>query len=60
VAFDIVPAFVDPLSRSRSICELLGVDGEQWPRFFEWSEAVIQARASGGRRSGPAYKARCG
>src|SRR6202034_3211910 len=22
------------------ICELLGVDGEQWPRFFEWSEAV--------------------
>jgi cytochrome P450 len=23
------------------ICELLGVDGEQWPRFFEWSEAVI-------------------
>jgi cytochrome P450 len=23
------------------ICELLGVDGEQWPRFFDWSEAVI-------------------
>ncbi len=23
------------------ICELLGVDGSQWPRFFEWSEAVI-------------------
>ena len=23
------------------ICELLGVDGEQWPRFYEWSEAVI-------------------
>jgi cytochrome P450 len=23
------------------ICELLGVDGAQWPRFFEWSEAVI-------------------
>ncbi len=23
------------------ICELLGVDGAQWPRFFEWSEAAI-------------------
>jgi cytochrome P450 len=23
------------------ICELLGVDGAQWPRFYEWSEAVI-------------------
>jgi cytochrome P450 len=23
------------------ICELLGVDGEQWPRFYQWSEAVI-------------------
>jgi cytochrome P450 len=23
------------------ICELLGVDGSQWPRFYEWSEAVI-------------------
>jgi cytochrome P450 len=23
------------------ICELLGVDGSLWPRFFEWSEAVI-------------------
>jgi cytochrome P450 len=23
------------------ICELLGVDGSQWPRFFDWSEAVI-------------------
>ena len=23
------------------ICELLGVDGAQWPRFFDWSEAVI-------------------
>jgi cytochrome P450 len=23
------------------ICELLGVDGSQWRRFFEWSEAVI-------------------
>ena len=23
------------------ICELLGVDGSQWPRFFDWYEAVI-------------------
>ncbi len=23
------------------ICELMGVDGEQWPRFYEWSEAMI-------------------
>lgn len=23
------------------ICDLLGVDGEQWPRFYQWSEAVI-------------------
>ena len=23
------------------ICELLGVDGSQWPKFFDWSEAVI-------------------
>jgi cytochrome P450 len=23
------------------ICELLGVDGSLWPKFFDWSEAVI-------------------
>ena len=23
------------------ICDLLGVDGDEWPRFYEWSEAVI-------------------
>ena len=23
------------------ICELLGVDGDEWPTFYEWSEAVI-------------------
>jgi cytochrome P450 len=28
------------------ICELLGVDGEQWPRFFEWSEAVIPGESA--------------
>src|SRR6202034_3374078 len=26
------------------ICELLGVDGSQWPRFLEWSEAVIPGK----------------
>ncbi len=49
-------ALIDPIQRGETvdvvqalsipfplqvICELLGVDGSQWPRFFEWSEAVI-------------------
>jgi cytochrome P450 len=37
---DIVPALAIPFPL-QVICELLGVDGEQWPRFYEWSEAVI-------------------
>jgi cytochrome P450 len=37
---DIVAALSIPFPL-QVICELLGVDGEQWPRFFEWSEAVI-------------------
>ena len=37
---DIVPTLSIPFPL-QVICELLGVDGEQWPRFFEWSEAVI-------------------
>jgi cytochrome P450 len=37
---DIVPALSIPFPL-QVICELLGVDGEQWPRFYEWSEAVI-------------------
>jgi cytochrome P450 len=37
---DIVPALSIPFPL-QVICELLGVDGSQWPRFFEWSEAVI-------------------
>jgi cytochrome P450 len=37
---DIVPALSIPYPL-QVICELLGVDGEQWPRFYEWSEAVI-------------------
>jgi cytochrome P450 len=39
-AVDIVPALSIPYPL-QVICELLGVDGEQWPRFYEWSEAVI-------------------
>ena len=39
-AIDIVPALSVPFPL-QVICELLGVDGAQWPRFFEWSEAVI-------------------
>ena len=37
---DIVQALSVPFPL-QVICELLGVDGSQWPRFFEWSEAVI-------------------
>jgi cytochrome P450 len=39
-AVDIVPTLSIPFPLL-VICELLGVDGSQWPRFFEWSEAVI-------------------
>jgi cytochrome P450 len=39
-AMDIVPTLSIPFPL-QVICELLGVDGSQWPRFFEWSEAVI-------------------
>jgi cytochrome P450 len=39
-AVDIVSALSIPYPL-QVICELLGVDGEQWPRFYEWSEAVI-------------------
>jgi cytochrome P450 len=37
---DVVPTLSVPFPL-QVICELLGVDGAQWPRFFEWSEAVI-------------------
>lgn len=40
VPVDIVQALSIPFPL-QVICELLGVDGAQWPRFFEWSEAVI-------------------
>jgi len=32
------------------ICELLGVPGEEWPRFYEWSEAVIPGAERAERR----------
>ncbi len=38
--FDVVTTLSIPFPL-QVICELLGVDGSQWPRFFEWSEAVI-------------------
>jgi cytochrome P450 len=37
---DVVEALSIPFPL-QVICELLGVDGSQWRRFFEWSEAVI-------------------
>ena len=40
VALDVVQELSVPFPL-QVICELLGVDGSQWPRFFEWSEAVI-------------------
>ena len=40
VAIDVVQELSVPFPL-QVICELLGVDGSQWPRFFEWSEAVI-------------------
>jgi cytochrome P450 len=39
-AFDVVAAVTVPYPL-QVICELMGVDGEQWPRFYEWSEAMI-------------------
>lgn len=40
VAVDIVPALSVPFPL-RVICGLLGVDSDEWPRFYEWSEAAI-------------------
>jgi cytochrome P450 len=40
VAFEVVQDLSIPFPL-QVICELLGVDGSQWPRFFDWSEAVI-------------------
>ncbi|MGH9090229.1 MAG: cytochrome P450 [Acidimicrobiales bacterium] len=40
VPTDVVPALAVPFPL-QVICRLLGVDARQWPRFYEWSEAVI-------------------
>ncbi|HEX3948002.1 MAG TPA: cytochrome P450 [Acidimicrobiales bacterium] len=37
---DLLPALSVPFPL-QVICSLLGVDGDQWPKFYEWSEAVI-------------------
>ena len=37
---DLLPALSVPFPL-QVICHLLGVDGGEWPRFYEWSEAVI-------------------
>ncbi|MHB1584098.1 MAG: cytochrome P450 [Acidimicrobiales bacterium] len=37
---DVVPALSVPFPL-QVICRLLGVDADQWPRFYEWSEAAI-------------------
>jgi cytochrome P450 len=51
-SIDIVPALSIPFPL-QVICELLGVDGSQWQRFFEWSEAVIpgESERSEGERA---------
>jgi len=37
---DVVPEICVPFPL-QVICELLGVDGDQWPTFYQWSEAAI-------------------
>ena len=37
---DLLPALSVPFPL-QVICSLLGVDGDRWPKFYEWSEAVI-------------------
>jgi cytochrome P450 len=40
VPVDLLPSLSVPFPL-QVICHLLGVDGDEWPRFYEWSEAVI-------------------
>jgi cytochrome P450 len=40
IPVDVVAALSVPFPL-QVICELLGVDGQEWPKFYEWSEAVI-------------------
>ncbi|MHB8221117.1 MAG: cytochrome P450 [Acidimicrobiales bacterium] len=37
---DVVPGLCVPFPL-QVICELLGVDGDRWPTFYQWSEAAI-------------------
>ncbi len=37
---DVVPVLAVPFPL-QVICGLLGVDADEWPRFYEWSEGVI-------------------
>jgi cytochrome P450 len=39
-AVDVVAELAVPFPL-QVICDLLGVDGDEWPRFYEWSEAAI-------------------
>ncbi len=39
-AIDVVPVLSVPFPL-QVICELLGVDGRDWQRFYEWSEAIV-------------------
>jgi cytochrome P450 len=55
VAFDVVQDLSIPFPLL-VICELLGVDGSQWPRFFDWSEAVIPGEVEQTEEQRTAYQ----
>src|SRR6202046_2182453 len=55
VAFDVVQDLSIPFPLL-VICELLGVDGSQWPRFFDWSEAVIPGEVEQTEEQRAAYQ----
>ena len=54
-AFDVVQDLSIPFPLL-VICELLGVDGSQWPRFFDWSEAVIPGEVEQTEEQRAAYQ----
>jgi cytochrome P450 len=55
VSFDVVQDLSIPFPLL-VICELLGVDGSQWPRFFDWSEAVIPGEVEQTEEQRAAYQ----
>src|SRR3984957_20169824 len=55
VAFDVVQELSIPFPLL-VIWELLGVDGSQWPRFFDWSEAVIPGEVEQTEEQRAAYQ----